>query len=74
MNVGNNATTGFVGIFNSDTGANYSAVYGSGEGAIQSGVRTASSSGNTTTTTRLSIRNLSNSLVDAEVVCVSIFR
>jgi hypothetical protein len=54
--------------------ANYSAVYGSGEGAIQSGVRTASSSGNTTTTTRLSIRNLSNSLVDAEVVCVSIFR
>jgi len=53
--------------------ANYSAVYGSGEGTAGSGVRTASSSGNTTTTTRVCIRNLSNTQVDAEVICVSVF-
>ena len=53
--------------------ANYSAVYGSGEGVATSGLRVAASSGNTTTTTRIAIRNLSNLLQDAEVVCVSVF-
>lgn len=56
------------------TDVNYSAVYGSGEGAATSGLRVAASSGNTTTTTRIAIRNLSNSLQDAEVICVSVFR
>tara|TARA_R110002126_G_scaffold47989_1_gene134075 strand:- start:507 stop:926 length:420 start_codon:yes stop_codon:yes gene_type:complete len=53
--------------------ANYSAVYGSGEGTASSGLRIAASSGNTTTTTRVAIRNLGNSLQDAEVVCVAVF-
>jgi hypothetical protein len=54
--------------------ANYTAVYGSGEGTATSGLRVAASSGNTTTTSRIAIRNLSNSLQDAEVICVSVFR
>jgi hypothetical protein len=54
--------------------ANYSAVYGSGEGNAGSGARMACQSGNTTTTHRVSIRNLANSLQDAEQVNVSIFR
>ena len=54
--------------------ANYTAVYGSGEGTATSGLRVAASSGNTTTTTRIAIRNLSNSLQDAEVICVSVYR
>jgi len=54
--------------------ANYSAVYGSGEGTAGSGARIAAQSGNTTTTQRVAIRNLSNSLQDAEQVNVSIFR
>ena len=54
--------------------ANYSVVYGSGEGAAGSGLRIAAQSGNTTTTQRIAIRNLSNTLVDAEQVNVGIFR
>jgi hypothetical protein len=54
--------------------ANYSAVYGAGEGTAGSGARIAAQSGNTTTTQRVAIRNLSNSLQDAEQVNVSIFR
>lgn len=54
--------------------ANYTAVYGSGEGTAGSGARMACQSGNTTTTQRVAIRNLSNSLQDAEQVNVSIFR
>lgn len=54
--------------------ANYTAVYGSGEGTATSGLRVAASSGNTTTTSRIAIRNLSNSLQDAEVICVSVYR
>ena len=54
--------------------ANYSVVYGSGEGAAASGARIACQSGNTTTTQRIAIRNLSNTLVDAEQVNVGIFR
>jgi len=53
---------------------NYSAVYGAGEGTAGSGARIAAQSGNTTTTQRVAIRNLSNSLQDAEQVNVSIFR
>ncbi len=54
--------------------ANYSVVYGSGEGTAGSGARIAAQSGNTTTTQRIAIRNLSNTLVDAEQVNVGIFR
>jgi hypothetical protein len=54
--------------------ANYSVVYGSGEGTAGSGSRIAAQSGNTTTTQRIAIRNLSNTLVDAEQVNVGIFR
>jgi len=54
--------------------ANYSVVYGSGEGTAGSGLRIAAQSGNTTTTQRIAIRNLSNTLVDAEQVNVAIFR
>ena len=54
--------------------ANYSVVYGSGEGTAGSGLRIAAQSGNTTTTQRIAIRNLSNTLQDAEQVNVAIFR
>ena len=54
--------------------ANYSVVYGSGEGTAGSGSRIAAQSGNTTTTQRIAIRNLSNTLQDAEQVNVGIFR
>jgi len=54
--------------------ANYSVVYGSGEGTAGSGARIAAQSGNTTTTQRIAIRTLANTLQDAEQVNVAIFR
>jgi hypothetical protein len=63
-----------VNFTNAMTDTNYSAVYGDGEGTVTSGARLLCNSGSTTTTHRVAVRNLSNSLQDAEALNVSIFR
>jgi len=45
LQTGNSATTGIIGIFNSDTAANYSYVWGGGSGSAASSGSSASASG-----------------------------
>lgn len=63
-----------VNFTNALTDANYSVQYSGGEGAATSGARVPCHSGSTTTTHRVGIRNLSNSLQDAEQVNIAVFR